>query len=104
MSMLQSSSGFAGDTLIGPSKSVCGTLISDAAMIVVMNMWIEGFISAANRLNKPDFLKGVSSVSATDIAKYSFIDCQNNPQTTIEEVAIATVANFRMLYAMEHTK
>jgi len=60
-------------------------------MIIVTNMWIEGFISAANSLNKPDFLKGVS---ATDITKYSFVDCQNNPQITIEEVAISGIPSF----------
>jgi hypothetical protein len=91
------SQAIAGDTLVGPSQNLCSKFTSDSDAIIIMNMWIEGFLSAANRLNKSDFLE---NVSASDIAKYSFIDCQNNPNKTVEEVALDTLGNFRVLYVM----
>lgn len=91
----------AGGTIIGPTATRCSKFMSDAGGITIMTMWIEGFLSAANRMNRADFLQGVDG---TDVGAFILVDCHHNPDKTVEQVALDAVANFRMLYASKRSQ
>lgn len=90
---------YAGATLIGPHKQSCQSMRGNVEAIQHNVMWVAGFLSAANRLQKTDVLVGKSISDVVDEVK---VICLSSPHKDIETVTIEVVATFRKKWADEN--
>ena len=83
----------AAASLVGPVSIPCKQAMSSQDNTSLYVMWISGFASAANRLSKSDFLEGKTIF---DVLELMNKECKGQPERSMEDVAIAVIAQFRM--------
>jgi len=91
----------AAETIIGPITHICRDVTTDKERASLTLMWVTGYVSGINNLQKPDMLLGLDIGAIID--KFSDV-CLENPNWTVLEAARSTVARLRIDYAKKNMK
>lgn len=81
------------ETIIGPISHICRDVTADKERASLTLMWVTGYVSGINNLQKPDMLKGLDISAIID--KFSQV-CLEKPDLTVLEAARSTVARLRI--------
>jgi hypothetical protein len=85
----------AGSTIIAGDQNCAADKADVAIHYLVSGGWIMGWLSAANRGNKADWLENVRPEHVVDL-----IDKYCRGDATVEQAGLAILGQFRMEFAM----
>ena len=94
--MIISGTAQSAETIIGPISHICRDVTADKERASLTLMWVTGYVSGINNLQKADMLKGLDIAAIID--KFSDV-CLEKPNLTVLEAARSTVARLRIDYA-----
>jgi hypothetical protein len=97
--LLTSGTAKPAETIIGPITHICRDVTADKERANLTLMWVTGYVSGINNLQKPDMLLGLDIGAVID--KFSDV-CLEHPGWTVLEAARSTVARLRIDYAKKH--
>jgi len=99
--ILHSVQAMSAETMMGPIDHICVDITQSEERTHLTLMWVVGYISGINNLQKPDMLKDVSMDRVIDMFRDA---CLEKPTQTVLEAARSTVARLRSELAQKRAR